>query len=154
MLKVSTKKKVSPRRVPHKGRRPKAHVIGPDVLCAQPKPPKKPRKPRVKKPPAIISGPPIVPAAPVSGSAVRSMASSLAAAKLHAAKTMLKNESSVFKTMDILQVVLFICAMAFLSKGMKGLAISALTIGTFAPMLIRMGFAKWRDLFIRRCLAP
>ena len=73
------------------------------------------------------------------------MASSLAAAKLHAAKTMLKNESSVFRTMDILQAVLFICAMAFLGSDLKGLAYPALTIGTFAPMLIRRGLSKWRD---------
>lgn len=82
------------------------------------------------------------------------MASSLAAAKLHTVKITLENESSMLKTLDIFQAVLFAGAMVFLSKGMKGLAISALTIGTFSPMLIRMGFAKWRDLFIRRCLAP
>ena len=148
MPKISTKKKVSPRRVPHKGRRPKARVIGPDVLCAQPKPPKKPKKPRVKKPPAIVTGPPLVPAAPITGSAVRSMASSLAAARLCAVKNILKDEASIFKTMDIFQVVLFACAMAFLGRDLKGLAYSALTIGTFAPMLIRCGFAKWRDSLI------
>lgn len=154
MPKVSTKTKASPGRVPHTGRRPKARVIGPDILCAQPKPPKKPRKPRVKKSPTIISGPPPVPAASVSGSAVRSMASSLAATKLHAVKIMLENESFMLKIMDILQAILFANAMVFLSKGMKGLAISALTIGTFLPMLIRMGFAKWRDSLIGRHLAP
>lgn len=148
MLKVSTKKKVSPRRVPHKGRRPKAHVIGPDVLCAQPKPPKKPRKPRVKRPPLIVPGPPVIPAAPASGSAVRSMASSIAAAKLHTVKNILKDEASIFKTMDIFQTVLFICAMVFLGKGLKGLAYSALAIGTFAPMLVRRGLSKWRDSLI------
>ena len=58
---------------------------------------------------------------------------------------MLKNESSVFKTMDIFQVVLFICAMAFLGRDLKGLAVSVLAIGTFVPMLIRHGIAKWRD---------
>ena len=73
------------------------------------------------------------------------MASSLAAAKLHAVKTMLKNESSVSRTMDILQAVLFICAMAFFGGGLEGLAYPALTIGTFAPMLIRRGLSKWRD---------
>ena len=141
MPKVLTKKKVSPRRVPHKGRRPKAHIIGTDVLCAQPKPLKKPKKPRVKKPPAIVTGPPSVPAAPITGSAVRSMASSLAAAKLNIVKIMLKNESSVFKTMDIFQVVLFICAMVFLGSDLKSLTYSAL-------MLIRRGFSKWRDSLI------
>ena len=148
MPKVSTKTKVSPRRVPHTGRRPKARVIGPDVLCAQPKPLKKPRKPRIKKLPAIVVGPPPVPPAPVSGSAVRSMASSLAVAKLHAVKTVLKDEASIFKTMDIFQIVLFICAMVFLGKDLKGLAYSALAIGTFAPMLIRRGLSKWRDSLI------
>ena len=148
MPKVSTKTKVLPGRVPHTGRRPKARVIGPDVLCAQPKPPKKPRKPRVKKLPAIVAGPPPVPPAPVSGSAVRSMASSLAVAKLHAVKTVLKDEASIFKTMDIFQIVLFICAMVFLGKDLKGLAYSALAIGTFAPMLIRRGLSKWRDSLI------
>ena len=137
MPKVLTKKKVSPRCVPHKGRRPKVHVIGSDVLCAQPKPPKKPRKPEVKKPPA-----------PVSDSAVRSMASSLAAARLCVVKNILKNKSSVFKTMDIFQIVLFACAMAFLGRDLKGLAYSALAIGTFAPMLIRRGLSKWRDSLI------
>ena len=145
MSKVSTKTKVSPGRVPHTGRRPKARVIGPDVLCAQPKPPKKPRKPKVKRSPAIVSGPPIVPAAPVSGSAVRSTASSLAAAKLHVVKDILKDEASIFKTMDIFQIVLFACAMAFLGRDLKDLVYSVLTIGTFAPMLIRRGFSKWRN---------
>ena len=73
------------------------------------------------------------------------MASSLAAAKLHAAKTMLKDESSAFRTMDILQAVLFVCAMAFLGSGLKGLAVSALAIGTFAPMLVRRWLSKRRD---------
>ena len=145
MPKVSTKKKVSPGRVPHKGRRPKAHIIGPDVLCAQPKPPKKPRKPRVKKPPAIVAWPLPVPPAPVSGSAVRSMASSLVAARLCAVKNILKDEASIFKRMDIFQAVLFACAMAFLGRDLKGLAVSVLAIGTFAPMLIRRGIAKWRN---------
>ena len=148
MPKVSTKKKVSPRRVPHVGRRPKARVIGPDVLCAQPKPPKKPRKPRVKRPPLIVPGPPVVPATSISGSVVRSMASSIAAARLRTAKNILKDEASIFKTMDIFQTVLFICAMVFLGKGMKGLAYSALTIGTFSPMLIRHGLSKWRNSLI------
>ena len=73
------------------------------------------------------------------------MASSLAAAKLHAVKTMLKDESSAFRTMDIFQAVLFACAMAFFGCGLKGLAYPALTIGTFAPMLVRRGLSKWRD---------
>ena len=128
MPKVSIKTKVSPGRVPHTGRRPKARVIGPDVLCAQPKPPKKSRKPRVKKLLATIAGPPPVPPAPVSGSAVRSMASSLTAAKLHMVKNILKDEASIFKTMDICQIVLFICAMVFLGRDLKGLAYSALAI--------------------------
>ena len=58
---------------------------------------------------------------------------------------MLKNKSSVFKTMDIFQVVLFACAMAFLGRDLKGLAYSALTIWTFTPMLVRRGIAKWRN---------
>lgn len=58
---------------------------------------------------------------------------------------MLKDESSAFRTMDILQAVLFVCAMAFLGSGLKGLAVSVLAIGTFAPMLIRRGIAKRRD---------
>ena len=99
----------------------------------------------IKRRPAVVTGSPIVPAAPITGSALPSMASSLAAAKLHTVKIMLKNESSVFKTMDIFQVVLFICAMAFLGRDLKGLAYSALTIGTFAPMLIRHGLSKWRN---------
>ena len=73
------------------------------------------------------------------------MASSLTAAKLHMVKNILKDEASIFKTMDICQIVLFICAMVFLSKDLKGLAYSALAIGTFAPMLIRRGIAKWRN---------
>ena len=73
------------------------------------------------------------------------MASSLAAVKLNTVKIMLKNESSVFKTMDIFQTVLFICAMVFLGRDLKGLVYSALTIGTFAPMLVRRGIAKWRN---------
>ena len=76
------------------------------------------------------------------------MASSLAATKLHTVKIMLKNESSVFKVMDILQAVLFACAMAFLGGDLNGLAYSALAIGTFAPMLIRRGLSKWRDSLI------
>ena len=55
---------------------------------------------------------------------------------------MLKNKSSVFKTMDIFQIVLFACAMTFLGSDLKGLAYSVLTIGTFAPMLVRRGIAK------------
>ena len=73
------------------------------------------------------------------------MASSPAAVKLNTVKIMLKNKSSVFKTMDIFQVVLFACAMAFLGRDLKGLAYSALTIGTFAPMLVRRGIAKWQN---------
>lgn len=155
MPKVSTKKKVSPRRVPHTGRRPRAHVIGPDVLCAQPKPPRKPRKPRVKRPPPIIKGPPIVlPSAPASGSAVRAMASSIAATKLHAAAAVLKDEASMFKTMDIFQAILFAGGTVFLFRGAVGLAVSVLTIGTFVPMLIRRGIAKWRDELVKRHLSP
>lgn len=131
------KEKVSPRRVPHKGRRPKANVIGPDVLCAQPKPPKKPRKPGVKS--RQRSSP---------GSAVCSMVSSLAVARLRTVKNILKDKASVFKTMDIFQVVLFACVMAFLGRGMKGLAYSAPAIGTFAPMLVRCRIAKWRNSLI------
>ena len=76
------------------------------------------------------------------------MASSLAETKLHTVKIMLKNESSMFKVMDILQAILFICAMAFFGSDLKGLAYPALTIGTFAPMLIRRGLSKWRDSLI------
>ena len=76
------------------------------------------------------------------------MASSLAAAKLHAVKTTLKNESSMFKTMDMFQAVMFACAMAFLGSDLKGFAYLALAIGTFAPMLIRRGLSKWRDSLI------
>ena len=154
MPKVSAKKKVSPGRVPHTGRRPKARVIGPDVLCAQPKPPRKPRKPRIKRRPAIVAGPPVIPAAPVTGSAVRSMASSLAAARLCTVKNILKDETSVFRTMDIFQAVLFVCAMAFFGSGLEGLAYPALTIGTFLPMLIRIWFTKLRDSLIGRHLTP
>ena len=93
----------------------------------------------------IVPGPPVIPAAPISGSAVRSMAGSIAAARLRTVKNILKDEASLFKTMDILQAVLFAGAMAFLGRGMKGLAVSVLAIGTFAPMLIRRGIAKWRD---------
>lgn len=75
------------------------------------------------------------------------MASSLAAVRLRTVKNILKDEASLFKTMDILQTVLFACAMAmaFLGRGMKGPAVSVLAIGTFAPMLIRRGIAKWRN---------
>ena len=143
MPKVPTEKKTSPRRVPHAGRRPKARVIGPDVLCAQPKPP---RKPRVKRPPAIVSGPPIVSAAPVSSSAVRSMASSLAAAKSAAARRILKEEADALKTMDMLQsMMFFIAAAAALFLDKAGLAVSLMALETFVPMLIRRGIAKWRD---------
>jgi len=147
MHKVSTKKKVSPRRAPHTGRRPKAHVIGPDVLCAQPKPPKKPRKPRAKKP-SIVSGPPVVVGSTVSGSAVRAMAGSLAATKLCSVKTVLESENSLFRNLDVFQTMLFAGAMVFLGKDMRGLAVSLMSIGTFAPMLIRIGLAKWRDKLV------
>ena len=93
----------------------------------------------------IVPGPPVIPATSISGSAVRSMAGSIAAARLCTVKNILKDEASLFKTMDILQTVLFAGAMAFLGRGMKGLAVSVLAIGTFAPMLIRRGIAKWRD---------
>lgn len=73
------------------------------------------------------------------------MASFPAAARLCAVKNILKDEASIFKTMDIFQVVLFACAMAFLGRDLKGLAYSALTIGTFAPMLVRRWIAKWRN---------
>lgn len=73
------------------------------------------------------------------------MASSLAAAKLHAAKTILKDEASMFKTMDIFQAILFAGGIVFLFRGAAGLAVSVLAIGTFVPMLIRHGIAKWRD---------
>lgn len=55
----------------------------------------------------------------------------------------------MFKTMDMLQSVMFFSAAAtalFLDK--VGLAVSMLAIGTFAPMLIRRGIAKWRDKLI------
>lgn len=74
------------------------------------------------------------------------MASSLAAAKFDAARRILKEEADVFKTMDMLQSVMFFTAAAtalFFDK--TGLAISMLAVGTFAPMLIRRGFMKWRD---------
>ena len=100
----------------------------------------------MKRLPPIIKGPPIVlPSAPASGSAVRSMASSLAATKLVATRRMLKDEASMFKTMDIFQAVLFAGGTVFLCKGAVGLAVSVLAIGTFVPMLIRRGIAKWRD---------
>ena len=70
------------------------------------------------------------------------MASSLAAVKLNTVKNILKDEASIFKTMDIFQTVLFACAMVFLCRDLKGLAYSALTIGTFSPMLVRHGIAK------------
>lgn len=73
------------------------------------------------------------------------MAGSIAAARLRTVKNILKDEASMFKTMDILQAVLFICAMVFLSKNSKGLAVSVLAIGTFLPMLIRRWTAKWRN---------
>ena len=158
--------KVSPKRVPHAGRRPKARIIGPDVLCAEPMPPKKPRKPRVRKPPAIkgpprvkkpsaiVSGPSIVPGAAASGSTVssstvRAMASSLAAAKFASARRILKEEASMFKTLDMLQSAMFFTAVstAFVFNQI-GLAVSMLAVGTFAPMLIRRGFAKWRDRLV------
>ena len=82
------------------------------------------------------------------------MASSLAAARLCTVKNILKDEASVFRTMDILQAVLFACAMAFLGSDLKGLAYSTLTIGTFAPMLIRIWFTKLRNSLIGRHLAP
>ena len=147
MHKVSTKKKVSPRRAPHTGRRPKAHVIGPDVLCAQPKPPKKPRKPRAKKP-SIVSGPPVVVGSTVSGSAVRAMAGSLAEAKLRSVKAALESEKSLFRTLDMFQTMLFAGAVAFFCRGAGGLALSMLAVGTFAPMFIRRGLAKWRDKLV------
>lgn len=99
----------------------------------------------MKRPPLIVPGPPVVPAAPVSGSAVRSMAGSIAAARLRTVKTVLEDEASMFKTMDILQTALFASAMAFLSRDMEGLAVSVLAIGTFLPMLIRRWTAKWRN---------
>lgn len=55
----------------------------------------------------------------------------------------------MFKIMDILQSVMFFAAATtalFLDK--VGLAVSMLAIGTFAPMLIRRGIAKWRDKLI------
>ena len=73
------------------------------------------------------------------------MAGSLAAARLRTVKNILKEEASLFKTMDMLQAVLFAGATALLGGGMKGFAVSVLAIGTFAPMLIRRLIAKWRD---------
>ena len=73
------------------------------------------------------------------------MAGSIAAARLRTVKNILKDEASLFKTMDMLQTALFFSAMAFLSRDMEGLAVSVLAIGTFAPMLIRRLIAKWRD---------
>ena len=73
------------------------------------------------------------------------MAGSIAAARLRTVKNILKEEASIFNTMDIFQAVLFAGAMAFLGRGMEGLAVSVLAIGTFAPMLIRRLIAKWRD---------
>lgn len=82
------------------------------------------------------------------------MAGSLAAAKLHAVNTVLKDEASMFKTMDIFQAVLFAGGMVFLFRGAVGLAVSMLAIGTFVPMLIRRGLAKWRDELVGRHLSP
>lgn len=74
------------------------------------------------------------------------MAGSLAAAKFDATRRMLKEEADMFKTMDMLQSVTFFTAAAtalFLDK--IGLAVLMMAIGTFAPMLIRRGIAKWRN---------
>jgi len=76
------------------------------------------------------------------------MAGTLSAAKLVATRRMLKDEAFMFKTMDIFQAVLFAGGMVFLFRGAVGLAVSALAIGTFTPMLIRRGIAKWRDSLI------
>ena len=73
------------------------------------------------------------------------MAGSLAAARLRTAKNILEDEASMFKTMDILQTALFAGATALLGGDMKGLAVSVLAIGTFAPMLIRRWIAKRRN---------
>jgi len=83
------------------------------------------------------------------------MAGSLAAAKLAAARRILKEEAGVFRTVDALQSVMFFAAAAtalFFDK--SGLAVSAMAVGTFAPMLIRRGIAKWRDRLIRDRLVP
>lgn len=74
------------------------------------------------------------------------MAGSLAAAKLAAAKRMLKEEAGVFRKLDMLQSLAFFAAAPtalFLDK--PGPAVLMLAVGTFAPMLIRRGIAKWRD---------
>ena len=73
------------------------------------------------------------------------MAGLIAAARLRTVKNILKEEASIFNTMDIFQAVLFAGAMVFLSRDIKGLAVSVLAIGTFLPMLIRRWTAKWRD---------
>ena len=73
------------------------------------------------------------------------MAGSIAAARLRTVKNILKEEASIFNTMDIFQAVLFVGAMAFLGEDMRGLAVSVLAIGTFTPMLVRRLIAKWRD---------
>ena len=73
------------------------------------------------------------------------MAGSIAAARLCAAKNILKDEASIFKTMDILQTALFAGATALLGGDMKGLAASVLALGTLAPMLIRRWIAKRRN---------
>lgn len=77
------------------------------------------------------------------------MAGSLAAAKLRSVKAVLESENSLFRTLDVFQTLLFAGAMAFLGRGMRGLAVSMLAVGTFAPMLIRIGLAKWRDRLVR-----
>ena len=77
------------------------------------------------------------------------MASSFAAAKLATARYILKKEADVLKKMDMLQSMIFFTAAVlalFLDK--IGLAVSLLAIGTFVPMLIRHGIAKWRDRLI------
>ena len=74
------------------------------------------------------------------------MAASLAAARLAAARRMLKEEADVFRTMDLIQTAAFALSAAtalFLDKA--GLAVSLMSIATFAPMLIRRGIAKCRD---------
>lgn len=102
----------------------------------------------MKKPPAIVVGPPIVPGSTVSGSAVRAMASSLAAAKLRSVQAVLESENSMFRTLDVFQTLLFVGAMVFLGRDMEGLAVSLVSIGTFVPMLIRIGLAKWRNKLV------
>lgn len=82
------------------------------------------------------------------------MASSLAAAKLRSAATVLESENSMFKVLDLLQSVAFAGTLVFLYKGMTGFAVSVLAVGTFAPMLIRRGLAKWRDELVVRRLSP